>query len=178
MTQRLLSLVFIFIILSLLFWLLFIGARDEILPIDTELPNIEFSAIHGVKKLKKQGKPLIIVFFSTTCEHCRYQLEVFDEYLSELSGTDIYLFTSETNLYSNSSVSKWQNLLNASNVTFGIVDVENFKNTFGSILTPTLFFFTDQGKLREKIRGELKPQRIFEITKSLKSGQTQSSGNN
>lgn len=176
MTQRILSFIFIILILSLLFWLLFLGARDEILPVNSALPNIEFSTLNNVQKLKKQGEPLIIVYFSTSCEHCRYQLGAFDEHLSELSGTDLYLFTSESSFFSDSLAMHWQNLWKEKNATFGIVEAENFKNTFGSTLTPSLFFFNAQGKLKKKIHGELKPQRILDITKDLMSGQAQSSG--
>jgi thioredoxin-related protein len=180
MFKKILSLFFMAVILGLVIWLLWQAAKEETLPVGASLPVIAFTGKNGVQKKiePKNGRRTIVVYFSTTCEHCRYQLKAFNDHIEKLVETDIFFLTPEPYFFRDSLSGKWEHLNDVSYVQFGIIAKKNFEKSFGAAVTPSLFFFNVYGRLKEKVRGELKPQKIIEITKSLTLGQAQSSGKN
>jgi thioredoxin-related protein len=178
MIRKLYTLVFTFLISGLTIFLLSRVFKKEGMSVGADLPVLEIQIEHGQSIINQKKEPLLIVYFSTSCEHCRYQLNVFNLHIKEFKNIELYFLTSESDFFAKSSGRKWEELSNAANATFGIIEKDTFRELFGSAITPSLFFFDAQGKLKDKIRGEVKLQKIQMILQSLMSGQTQSAATN
>ena len=173
MLKRLNSIFFLVICLFLLLWLIIQATKEDRLPVGSQLPELTFMAIRGEAVLHSSGKPLIVVYFSTGCEHCRYQLTVFDRHMTDLRNTNLFFLTSESDFFQVNSGIEWRNLVLSESVVFGVIAENTFSEVFGTTATPSLFFFNDSGILHEKIRGEVKAEKILEIMQNLRSGRTQ-----
>ena len=143
------------------------------MPVGSMLPEIEFMTIRGKAKLRKSKKPLIVVYFSSKCEHCRYQLNVFNSHMDNFRNTNLFFFTSESDFFQVNSGIEWKNLVLSESVVFGVIQKNTFSEVFGTTATPSLFFFNESGILHEKIHGEVKAEKIIEIMQNLRSGRTQ-----
>lgn len=174
MYKRILSMIFIIIILGFIIFLLVRNSKDEILPVGSNLPGIEYSGISGCGKLHSEMRPVIIIYFSPTCGHCQYQLKVFNRHIKQFKNMTIYFLTTAKNFFDKKLNTNWNNLNSSTNVIFGIINKDTFKKNFGYTITPSFFFFSDKGKLKEKIKGELKLTMILKITRSLTSGRAES----
>lgn len=178
MGRKIYFLLFITAILGLIIYLMLQLDKEEIFQIGSQLPRIEYMDPEGMQKLERTDRLIIIVYFSSKCNHCQYQLQLFEEHTSKFNKLDVYFFTSEEQFFEDSSAANWRNLNSNKNIIFGIVNKKNFEEQFGSLSKPSLFFFTSKGILKEKILGEVKMDKILKTIKSLMSGQAQNSGKN
>lgn len=167
MIRRIYWLIYIMLIISFVALLLIRTLKTKVLSENSKLPALEFFSFCGPTKLIHFNKPLIVVYFSSNCEHCQYQLAIFNDHIKKLHNIDIYFFTSESDFFSNNTRLQWKNLAKAENVMFGIVSQADFEELFGPITTPALFFYNSRGKLYSKNRGELKLEKIIEIIQKL-----------
>jgi len=61
---------------------------------------------------------------------------------------------------------KYPALKKADSIKFGVVKKEDYKNNFGTMVTPALYFFNTKGMLTVKIKGEAKIERILQEIKN------------
>jgi|GEM_PF-1873901 len=174
MNKRIFAVFYLVLILSLFFWLFSQATADETMPMGSSLPAIEYKDRSESSILGQSNIPLIIIYFSTLCEHCRYQLSVIETNIDAFNEIKIYLLSSQSDLFKTDFDKKWVNLVQHNNVIFGITPKDSFNKLFGSTVTPSLYFFDSHGILKEKIHGETKASKIIEISKNLMSGRTQS----
>jgi peroxiredoxin len=102
----------------------------------------------------------IIVLFERKCEHCQYQLKQFNAHLNEFDDTKIFLLTTEQDFFNKNYLDQFDILAQAENVNWGIIDKKQFKGIFGSMVLPSIFLFNKPGKLINKIRGEVRIEKI------------------
>jgi len=152
----------------------FLLLEKEKLPVGSKLPAINYTNARGPASIKNTNMPLIIVYFRMSCEHCRYQLTVFNNLADHIKGIDIYFLTPESDFFKMSYGIKLENLTHAKNITFGIIEKESFGQHFATQATPSLYFFNNHGTLVKKLHGETKAEKIYLLCNSLTSGRTQS----
>ena len=160
MKKRITAIVFILLLIGSVVWMITEGTKPEVLPLGSKLPRINISTQNGIKTITETNEKLLIIFFSKDCPHCKYELSVLDENIEKLKEIKIYLITYDKNFLNSEDINVYQNLLESKNVTFGIVDKEEYKTKFGIIVTPSLYFFIN-GKLTAKLKGETKFERIL-----------------
>lgn len=105
----------------------------------------------------------VIVWFHPECELCCYQLDVINRNINRFYDIRLLLLTDEKELFNKKFIMKWPGLLESSSVKFGIIEKSKFVETFGPVLTPSLFFINHRGILKEKLFGEVKFEKIIKM---------------
>ena len=166
-SKRIISVVFLAIFFCLIIWLFYKAAQPEIFPIGCLIPKIKYMDANGVHVLKPDSaQNTMVVFFHRKCEHCQYQLKQFNDHFNEFVGVRIFLFTTEIKFLNEKGINNWPILAQSQNINWGIVNGKRFKEKFGSTSTPNLYFFDKTGILFNKIRGEVRLEKIFSILKN------------
>ena len=165
---------FMIIFLGLIGWLFYQASKPDVLPVGSFIPELEYSDTTGTHVLKPDSSQFtMIVLFNPNCEHCQYQLNQFNIHLNRFANTQLFLLTTEQNIFNKNYLEQFETLAQAENVHWGIVDKKQFKGKFGNIVLPSIFLFNKTGKLINKIRGEV---RIEKIIKKLGGPERQASG--
>jgi len=160
--KRFLITVCMVIFLGLICWLIIKAIKPEILPKGAPIPELKYFDAKGVQILKPDSaKNTIVIFFHLECDHCMYQMDQFNSHLDEFININLIFLTTDSKQLKNNNIEQWHNITGAKNVQWGIVDKDEFKQSFGSIATPTMFLFNKSGQLSDKFRGEVKLERII-----------------
>ena len=159
--KRIFSTIFILIFVFLIGWLFMQSLKPEALPVGSLMPDLDYQDTTGTYILKNDStQNTIIVLFERNCEHCQYQLNQFNEHLNKFVNTRLVLLTTEQDFFNENYLEQFEILTQAENVHWGIVNKKQFKKKFGSMVLPTIFLFNKPGKLINKIRGEVRIEKI------------------
>lgn len=179
MKKKITAILSFLLLASSIVWLIVEGTKPETLPIGSKLPKINCLTLGGNKTISSDSlNKTLVIFFSKDCPHCKYELSVLEENIEKIIGTKIYFFITDKNYLLSKDINEYEKLLENANVTFGIVDKDEYNAKFGSTVTPTLYFFNKAGKLTAKINGETKLERILKELRVSDSAQYQISGTN
>jgi peroxiredoxin len=163
MRKNIIAISFMVLFIFTLVWLIVIGTKPEVLPVGSQCPQITYKTINGYDTLKTNSQnKMLVIYFSKDCPHCEYELSILNENLKKLEEVMVYLLTTNESYLKSEEIQANKNLLLSSKVFYGIVNEENFNQSFGSLITPSLYFFNKKGVLTEKIKGETKFERILE----------------
>ena len=126
--------------------------------VGSELPNMKYVNEMGqLDSLKKDEKVnTIVCLFRSDCEHCEYQLDVFNKCIDSLKNTRMILMTGESDEVLARIRAKYGNLSQVNKVSWGSVRLEEFIKLFGRKNTPAIFVFNLKSKLVAKFLGEVK----------------------
>ena len=161
--KRIFSIIFLLIFGYLIGWLFVQALQPEVLPVGSSLPKFEYSdSIRKKTLMHIKSQNIILVLFNRGCEHCQYQLKQFNKNMDKFVDTQLILFTTEQNFFTKGYIEQFDILAQAENVNWGIVNKKEFKSKFGSMVLPSIFLFDKSGKLINKIRGEVKIDKIIE----------------
>ena len=106
------------------------------------------------------GKPVVLVFFNSGCEHCQYELSEIKKKLSSFKGTQL-LFLSSENIAAIKTAAQPFTDLNLPNVTFLKIDHEHVFEKFGALNVPHIFLYSANQKLVKEFKGETKIEVIL-----------------
>lgn len=154
------------------------GTQNEILPVGSALPEIKIVSLSNTVFIKTNNKPLMIMYFKPDCAHCRYELDLLNKRIDELSFADIYLLTTDRSFFTDSLFRDYKNLINKVSIKFGLASENEYKKKFGITSTPVFYFFDRHGRLAEKIIGETRFDRIHGSIKNAGGAQRRQSGTN
>lgn len=154
--------IFIFgVFITITAWLIIEGSKPEILPVGSKLPELTIKTIDSKVKVQSDNMPVVILYFSTECPHCRYELNLINDEVEKINNVNFYMLTSEKDFFIKKLHLSWEKLVNSKNFEFGIVNKDEFVSSFGGKVTPALFFFNVERKLTNKIFGEVKLEKIL-----------------
>jgi len=166
MKKKVFAITFIVLFAATVVWLIVEGSKPELLPLGSKLPEIHFEGFDGIRIIKSDAlHKTVVMFFSEECPHCKYELNVLNENADKIKGTNFYLITLDKDIFTNGFTDKYKSLKEAVNIKFGTVKEEDYKNNYGTMVTPAFFFFNKKGTLTAKLKGETKFERIFEEIK-------------
>ncbi len=179
MKKKITTILSFLLLASSIVWLIVEGTKLETLPIGSKLPGINYKTINVNATIKPDNeRKILIMFFSKDCPHCKFELNVLDKNVTKIIDTKLYLFTTDKNYLLSKDINEYEVLKENVNVTFGIVNKEEYSAKFGSTVTPTLYFFNKAGKLTAKIKGETKIERILKELRVSDGAQHRDSGTN
>ena len=165
--KQLLITTFVVIFMSSVIWLIVEAAKPEVLPVDSLIPEIEYTDLFGQHVLTRDYTlNTMVVLFHRKCDHCNYQLKLINDNIEEFINTQIFLLTTEKIFFKSEYIMQWNDLGNANNVHWGTVERDVLKKRFGSTVMPSIFFFDKGGALYNKIRGEVKLLKILSILRN------------
>jgi len=185
MKKKVFAITFIVLFVTAVVWLVIEGSKPEALPLGSKLPEIEFESFDGIRIIKSDTlHKTVVMFFSKKCPHCKYELNVLNENAGKIKGTNFYLITLDKDIFTNGFTDRYLKLRVSENIKFGVVKKDEYKNKYGTIVTPAFFFFDKNGMLFSKLKGETKLERILDeinkvsVTrvKSRTRGKTEKSG--
>lgn len=142
------------------------------LPLGSQIPSVVVTTLNGEDKNTETliTKKTVLVFFSTTCQHCKSELRILDSLHQEFKNSfDIIAFSAN-------SQKETEQFVNEFDIPFPIfLDKKNdAKFQFRVILVPALFFISQQKRLLKYTAGELHPELLYTMLTSFASSQNDS----
>ena len=152
-------------------WLFNQALRPERLPIGASMPELGFRTVAGESVLRPDGRQhSIVVWFHSECVYCLSEFDMLERELGQFGSTRLYLFTSEDSLFGSRIPEPWPKLASSMNVTWGVLPRNEFRDAFGTAVTPALFLFGPDGALIKKFRGEVSPRALLPEADVISTG--------
>jgi len=148
-------------------WLFIQAMKPEALPIGSPLPDLQYESISGIESIQSDHRPFIVLWFHEDCEHCIYQLKLLEKHIGDFKGFNLYLLTSDKSFVPKRRERLYPRLSSEYAVHWGFMANSHFKRLFGSTARPSMYFFDRDGKLVQKITGEMKIVGILKIIDSM-----------
>lgn len=120
-----------------------------------EIPNMAITTLDGKNIMikKHQGK-MILVLFQPDCDDCQREAVQIRDNMEAFSEYSIY-FISSASMPEIASFSNDYNLNAFENITFAQTTVQNVINTLGPIPAPSVYIYSNEGKLVKSFNGEV-----------------------
>ena len=128
------------------------------------LPNITMKMLSGevVMTNSLKGKT-ILLFYSPDCDHCQREAKDIGENIQAFKEYAIYLICSPRPNEVITAFQKEFGLENQPNLYFGQADVDNVIKEMGSIGTPSLYIYSEEGNLVKRIDNETPAKEIIKF---------------
>lgn len=120
-----------------------------------QLPAITLTAPDRSTFALEQGKPLVLIYFNSECDHCQREVLEIRENIGLFSSSSVVLMSSQP-LNEIESFSSGSGLQEYTNVRFGQIEPEVLGENFGTLTLPQIFVFSSEGKLITLFSGETK----------------------
>ncbi len=122
--------------------------------VSNDLPDMPVRLTTGsfIQMNRLNGKS-ILVLFQPDCDHCQREATRMRENLESFNEYKVY-FISSAPLPELQQFATTYGLSNAANFYFGTTDVNNIIEKFGSIPTPSMYIYSENGMLKKEFIGE------------------------
>lgn len=95
---------------------------------------------------------IILILFQPDCDHCQREATAIRENLDSFKDYTLYFISSASLSDMQQFAAEYK--LKASNIRFAQTTVESIINNFGSIPAPSVYIYSEEGKLVQKFNGE------------------------
>jgi peroxiredoxin len=124
-------------------------------PVVNEIPSLPVSLLNGKTiDLKNHQGQIILVLFQPDCDHCQREAKQIEEHLKSFKNYTMY-FVSSAPVEGILKFSKDYHLDEKPNVLFGATSTTQIINNFGPIQAPSIYIYSQQGKLVHHFNGEV-----------------------
>ena len=106
------------------------------------------------------GKPMLLILFSTECEHCSYQAREISSNAEEFLDTNILFVTTESHVSIESFISA-NELVKSPNLVFAKITSSSALENFGTSVFPHLFIYNSEQILIHEFKGATKISTIL-----------------
>src|SRR5688572_13705099 len=136
--------------------------QEPVVQSENELPAMSIKTLNGSSLDTKtlDGK-VILILFQPDCDHCQREAKEIKDNMEAFREYSIFFITADQ-MPTIEKFAKDHDLLNRSNVSFGMTTVENVLNNFGPIPAPSIYIYADQ-QLKHKFNGEISIDKILEV---------------
>lgn len=132
-------------------------------PAINERPSMKIALADGNQvDVKALSHKMVLVLFQPDCDHCQREAKEIHDHLGAFKDYQVYFISSHPMQVIN-QFSKDYQLDNKPNVHFAFTTVDNVLNNFGPISAPSLYIYSEQGKLVKKFNGETDIQEIIKF---------------
>jgi thioredoxin-related protein len=107
------------------------------------------------------GRPILLVFFNSQCEHCQYELTELKKNLSSFEAVSVLLMSSENIATIKEAAQKFE-LAASPNAEFVKINRDDVFDNYGSLSVPHLFLYGADRKLIKEFKGETKIEAILQ----------------
>ena len=122
---------------------------------------LQISGQNYIKTVSSQECPALIIFYRSSCPHCRYEIKQLNKNINKLKNLNVFLLTPRAIKNDSSFIKEFPKLENSANVFWGTIDMEKVKEKYGMIVFPIMLFFNEKGVLLKKWKGEIKFDNIL-----------------
>ena len=102
----------------------------------------------------------ILLLFHPDCDHCLYQLDLFDRRIRHFKDKNLIFLTADSDFDLTSIPKTWPNLVGC---LWGKVNQDTLRDRFGPSSLPAFFVFDENGHLTQKQSGEMKFSKILTL---------------
>lgn len=150
---------FAFLILA---WVIFTScnsstnqADEKNKKIESEIPDLTITTSQGIQlDLKKNKGKAVLFLFQPECDDCQREAVQIRENIKGFDGYMVY-FISSAPMPQIAGFANQYKLNNYDNVVFAQTTVQNVINTLGPIPAPSLYIYSDEGKLVKSFNKEV-----------------------
>jgi thioredoxin-related protein len=107
------------------------------------------------------GRPILLFFFNSQCEHCQYELTELKKNLSSFEAVSVLLMSSENIATIKEAAQKFE-LAASPNAEFVKINRDDVFDNYGSLSVPHLFLYGADRKLIKEFKGETKIEAILQ----------------
>lgn len=151
-------------ILLLLSVIVFWSCKKQKEETKNDLPQMQITLLdESVLNAKKIAGKTVMVLFQPDCDHCQREATQISENLESFKGYKFY-FVSSAALTDIARFGNDFNLAGKENIFFGSAPSESIYNNFGPIEAPSIYIYSEEGKLVKQFNGEIA---ISEILKYI-----------
>lgn len=119
-----------------------------------DLPTITTNLLNGTRvSLKTLTGKNVIVLFQPECDHCQREAKQIQMNLTSFKGYNLYFISSAPTPELKKFADDY-NLI-APNVYVGTITVEEVLKSYGPIDAPSLYLYSNEGKLIKQFNGEV-----------------------
>ncbi|MBX2901447.1 MAG: redoxin domain-containing protein [Cyclobacteriaceae bacterium] len=108
------------------------------------------------------SKPVVLVLFNSTCEHCQYELGQIKEQIADFNQVELVFLSSEPIAVTKHVAASFKP---TANVDFVKINPENVYENFGTVRYPTILIYNAAGKLVKEFKGETKIEAILQYAR-------------
>lgn len=129
----------------------------------SDLPMLPLTRLDGSRFMAKDltGKA-VLVLFQPDCDHCQREATQIREHIEAFEAYSVY-FISDAALPQLRQFAKTYNLADQSNVHFAHATINDILDQIGPIQAPSLFVFSEEGKLVKSFIGETPIEEILKV---------------
>jgi thioredoxin-related protein len=129
--------------------------------IKNERPLMTFTLTDGNKvDAQEINEKMVLVLFQPDCDHCQAEAKQIKARLDAFKDYQLYFISSQPIEVINQFAKDYQ-LSGKNNVHFGWTSVESVLNNFGAISAPSIYIYTQEGKLVESFDGQVDVEMVI-----------------
>jgi peroxiredoxin len=129
---------------------------DELRIRASELPPLSLTALDGNAFRIPQGKPIVLIYFNSTCDHCQRQLEAMRKERGLLDDVTVILMSAQPL----EDLHAYFNGIDLGHFNVVHVPPEQVSEKFGVLALPQVFVFGANRQLLDLFAGETAPEKI------------------
>ena len=158
------SAIFLVLLLSLQFYLYLHRptSAEELSAKASQLPALDLTATDGTSFELVSGRPVVIIYFNSQCDHCQRQLNAMRENMNLFSSATI-VFMSSQSLDELGRIAAVLDFYVFPNVRFVKSKPEQLAEKFGLMSLPQIFVYSEEGNLKKVFSGETAPAEIASL---------------
>ncbi|WP_347157760.1 TlpA family protein disulfide reductase [Pontibacter chitinilyticus] len=168
MKKIIISVVAILVVMTAIFYLILKKnpkAETVAAPVATtatnDIPQLHLTQLDGTKLMSKDLKGKVaFVFFQPDCDHCQREAVQIREHINAFNDYQVY-FVSDAELPQLRKFAQDYGLAESSNFYFAHIPTNDIFDTVGSIPTPSMYVFSEHGRLVNSFIGETAIEEIL-----------------
>jgi len=165
----------IFLLISAVSLLLFCSLRlyvylsrptppDELRERVGRLPELSLKDSDGNPYTIEMGRPVVLVYFNSTCDHCQRQLSAIRANIGLFAAAQVVLMSTQP-MEEVTPFIRGLNFDNRSDVRVVQISHEELSEVFGTLGLPQIFVYSPEGRLAALFAGETDISGIAEFLK-------------
>ncbi len=138
-------------------------ATEGVAEVSKGLPDFVMTTLQGetLRTKSLQGKN-ILIFYNPDCDHCQRQAQSIRKKMDAFSNWTIYFIAASGDTQSRTFATTYD-LHEQKNVVFATAGIPEVIREMGSIGTPSIFIYSDEGKLVKQFDGETPVEDILKV---------------
>jgi len=124
--------------------------------------NVKLFTLDSTRFIFPTAKPVILILFNSTCEHCQYELSQIKANITDFNAVELLFVSAEPIEVIKQVASAFAA---ADNIKFIKISPEDVYENFGTVRFPTILIYNTAGKLIKEFKGETKIEAILQYAR-------------
>ena len=128
------------------------------------LPEVQFISLTGdTVNLHdfNPEMPVIIIYLHPDCDYCRYEAKEIGQNAASFQNCQMIIITSDDSVKRVENFCMDHHLWELNNIEIFLDPDNQFNNTFGKSVVPSVFIYDSDCKLKKQFLGETKPEALL-----------------